>query len=132
ALPICGERRLGPGEPEAHTELAEQAGGGAQMLRGLRAVTDLLLPPAEPQPGKPDERAHLELGPQGQRAAERRLDGPASLIVAAQRDLAQQPPRPGLTAALLVLARDVEGALGRLGRLTTAIGQQGRFREAHQ
>src|SRR5207302_9771445 len=87
---------------------------------------------AEAEPAVGGQRAHVELGRQGQRAQEAlartlrvRAPGP-------ERDLAEEPERPSRVPALAVLLGDGEALLGELEGPCETTVEHGRFAERRE
>jgi hypothetical protein len=94
------------------------------MLLRLLALARAPVELAEAEAAVSDERTHAELIGQGQRVTVARLSVLHFPRFAPRGDLAQQPERLGLVAALPVLSRDLEGTLGPLQRPLDLVSKQ--------
>ena len=117
------QRRLCPGQPERHIHGTVQLNGGGQFNTGLLWPSQLEVQGTEAQVAVRLERAHAQLLGQGEGLAVVAGGGLALGGLLARRALAQEPQGPGLVAALLVLAGEVESLCGALVCVSQATSQ---------
>src|SRR5262249_55113132 len=123
------QRGLSDLQPVSHPHLAEHGNGRDEMLTGRVPATAFSAEQAQAEMAARDERPHLELVRDAERAPIAGLGRVEIRWIIAPCDLAREPERVRLVAALLIVTRHRERAPGRLASLLELAGEQIRFSE---
>jgi hypothetical protein len=123
------QRRLRLLQPETHAHLAVHRDRGRQVLVALRAIADAVVERAEAEVAVGHERAHAELGGEGEGLTVVGFGGAGVERITLGGDLAEEVKSPRCLAWPLLPPRQIEGVLGPLKCLIETPGEKVRVTE---